>query len=142
MEKNYNGERWKHLSYLIKITETFINFHSKNSSGEKNRMFLLKFITILWDLLEDFPNKKSCKFNYWEFLTVFSMASRSPGNKNNLIYIKFRRFNNGLLSSSGKSWKNFFIPWELQYIIIKNPCLTMFSVAAIFLKLTENIKMS
>jgi hypothetical protein len=28
------------------------------------------------------------------------MASRSPGNKNNLIYIKFRRFNNGLLSSS------------------------------------------
>jgi hypothetical protein len=27
-------------------------------------------------------------------LTVFSMASRSPGSKNNLIYIKFRRFNN------------------------------------------------
>jgi hypothetical protein len=41
------------------------------------------------------------------FLTVFSMASRSPGNKNNLIYIKFRRFNNGLLPSSGKSWKIF-----------------------------------
>ncbi len=35
------------------------------------------------------------------FLTGFSMASRSPGNKNNLIYIKFRRFNNGLLPSSG-----------------------------------------
>ncbi len=31
------------------------------------------------------------------------MASRSPGDKNNLIYIKFRRFNNGLLPSSGKS---------------------------------------
>jgi hypothetical protein len=30
------------------------------------------------------------------------MASRSPGDLNNLIYIKFRRFNN-LLSSSGKS---------------------------------------
>jgi hypothetical protein len=38
----------------------------------------------------------------------FSMASRSPGNKNNLIYIKFRRFNNGLLPSSGKSMWVYF----------------------------------
>jgi hypothetical protein len=48
------------------------------------------------------------------------MASRSPGNKNNLIYIKFRHFNNGLLPSSGKS---------------------MFCVAAIFVnKIQSKIK--
>ncbi len=42
------------------------------------------------------------------------MASRSPDNKNNLIYIKFRGFNNGLLPSSGKSWK------KLHKLLTKN----------------------